>query len=253
MPDSKYPPHYRARLYANYGTAMQSAPESFDVDAARRWGRAYDWYFRGWLPAAKDARIVDLACGYGRLLHFFRERGYKHIAGVDISPDQVRRARQVVPDVQGANVLDFLESHRIEFDLITALDLIEHFSKDEALRFLDAALVALRPGGRLVVQTPNADSPFGMASRYGDVTHEICFNPNSLGRLLSLHRFSAIEVRELGPVPWGYSLASSARWVVWQTIRAGLKLWNLVETGATSPGIFTRNMLVAAVKMPSTT
>lgn len=247
MPEHNGPSAYRARLYENYGAAMQSAPEQFDEAAASRWGKAYDWYLRAWLPASKDARIVDLACGYGRLLHFFCERGYRNIAGVDISPDQVRRARQVVPEVHEANVLDFLESHPRQFDLVTALDLIEHLDKDEALRFVAACFSALKPGGRLVLQTPNADSPFGMASRYNDLTHEICFNPNALARLLALHGFAAIEARELGPVPWGYSFASSARWCVWQAIRIGLKLWNLAETGATGR-VLTRNFVVGAVR-----
>ena len=230
---------------------MQSAPDRFDEGAARRWGRAYDWYLREWLPASKDVHIVDLACGYGRLLYFFRERGYQYVSGVDISPDQVRRARQVVPDVHEANVLDYLESHRDRFDLITAIDLIEHLTKDEAMRFLTAAYAALRPGGRLVLQTPNADSPFGMASRYNDLTHEICFNPNALARLLALHGFVSINVRELEPVPWGYSLASGVRWVIWQVIRAGLKLWNLAETGTTSPDVLTRNFIITGVRCQS--
>lgn len=248
MPDSPPASHYRSRLYARYGSAIQSAPEQFDEAAAGRWGKAYDWYLRGWLPASKDARIVDLACGYGRLLHFFRSRGYHNIAGVDISPDQVHRARQVTPEIYQANVLDFLRDHPGPYDLITALDLIEHLSKDEALLFLDLCLAALKPGGRLVLQTPNADSPFGMAIRYGDFTHEICFNVNAISRLLALHGFTAIEAREPGPVPWGYSLRSSARWLAWQMIRGGLKLWNLAETGSAGAGVFSRNLLASAMR-----
>lgn len=249
MPDSPPASHYRSRLYARYGSAIQSAPEQFDEAAARRWGKAYDWYLRGWLPASKDARIVDLACGYGRLLHFFVSRGYQNVAGVDISPDQVRHARQVIPEVYEANVLEFLEARCGEHDLLTALDLIEHLNKDEALRFLDVCFAALKPGGRLILQTPNADSPFGMAIRYGDLTHEICFNVNAISRLLALHGFTAIEAREPGPVPWGYSLASGARWLVWQGIRGGLKLWNLAETGSAGAGVFSRNFLITGTRV----
>jgi 2-polyprenyl-3-methyl-5-hydroxy-6-metoxy-1,4-benzoquinol methylase len=247
MPEMNGRSGYRARLYEQYGEAMQSAPERFDEAAARRWGHAYDWYLRGWLPASKQARIVDLACGYGRLLHFFRERGWRNITGVDISPDQVRRAREVVADVHEANVLDFLEGHRGEFDFITALDLIEHLTKDEALRFLAGCRAALKPGGRLVLQTPNADSPFGMAIRYGDFTHEICFNPNVLSRLLGLYGFAAVEAREVGPVPWGYSLTSTLRWGIWQGVRAGLQLWNMAETGDVGSRVLTRNLLMSAI------
>jgi len=237
---------YRTRLYTNYGKVFQSAPERFDKQAAARWGRAYEYYLRGWLPESKDARIADLACGYGRLLYFFWERGYRHITGVDISPDQVARAREVIPDVHQMHVLDFLEAHRGEFDLLTALDLIEHLTKVEVLRFLNGCFAALKPGGRLVLQTPNADSPFGMGMALNDITHEVAFNPNALGRLLAQAGFSQIEAREVGPVPWGYSLASSVRFVVWQAIRAGLVVWNLAETGSTGSRVLTRNFLIGA-------
>lgn len=239
---------YRTRLYSNYGEIFQSAPERFDADSAARWGRAYGYYLRGWLPESTDARIVDVACGYGRLLYFLRERGYRHITGVDISRDQVARAREVVPDVQQMNALDFLGAHRAEFDLITALDLIEHLTKDEVLRFLDGCLAALKAGGWFVLQTPNADNPFGMASRYHDLTHEVCLNPNALGRLLVQAGFRQIEVREVGPVPWGYSLTSSVRFVVWQAIRAGLLVWNLAETGSAGSRVLTRNFLIRAIR-----
>ena len=123
-----------------------------------------------------------------------------------------------------------------------------HFYKDEVLRFLDACNNALKPGGRLVLQTPNADSPWGMSIRHGDFTHEVGFNPNALTRLLSLTGFQAIESRETGPIPLGHSIKSTIRFFIWQIIRAGLKLWNLAETGSAGSGIFTRVFLIAGKK-----
>jgi SAM-dependent methyltransferase len=250
MKDVKDSAGYRGRLYAEYGSTFQSAPERFDEAAASRWGRAYRWYLRGYLPEARDARIVDLGCGYGRLLHLLREEGYSLITGVDISPDQTRRAREVVPDVQEMGVLDYLACHPMEFDLISALDLVEHLDKCEVLEFVDACMTALQPGGRLVLQTPNADSPFGMAHRYNDLTHEVAFNCNAISRLLAGAGFVDVRVRELGPVPWGYSLVSTGRYCAWQIIRAGVLAWNLVETGEAGCGVVSRNLMVSAQRSP---
>jgi SAM-dependent methyltransferase len=239
---------YRAQLYENYGKTFQEAPDYFDLPSANRWGRAYDYYFRGWLPESRNARIADLACGYGRLLHFFRLRGYHQVTGVDISPDQVKRATEVHPNVLEADVLDFVEQHRTQFDLIVGLDLIEHLTKDEVLRFLRGCFEALRPGGRLVLQTPNADSPFGMASRYGDLTHEVFFNFNALSRLLAQIGARDVTAREVGPVPVGHSAISTLRWPVWQAIRGGILLWNLAETGSAGSKVLTRNLIISATK-----
>jgi len=95
--------------------------------------------------------------------------------------------------------------------LITGFDIVEHFYKDEVLRFLDAAFAALKPGGRLILQTANADGPWGAQHRYGDFTHEVGFNTNSLGRLLRLTGFESVASRECGPPPCGYSIVSSIR------------------------------------------
>ncbi len=240
--------NYQKRIYENYASVFKGGLNIFDSVAAHQWGKSYDHYFRGWLPAKKDAAILDLACGGGNLLFFFQQRGFTKIHGVDISSEQVRLARQVTPEVTEANVLDFLEAHLQAFDLLTGLDIIEHFPKDDVLRFLDLCHAALRPGGRLILQTPNADTPWGITSLYGDFTHEICFTPHALGRLLALCGFKELEVRETGPAPWNYSLMSTGRYVLGQGMRALLKLWNMAETGTTGSGVFTRVCLVSGIK-----
>lgn len=236
---------YRSRIYKRYATNFQDAPAEFDPNAAMRWGRAYQYYFRSWLPSDGNARIVDLACGGGKLLYLLRFYGYGNAEGVDVSPEQVALARQVGLAVHEGDALDFLEAHPGMYDLITALDLIEHLHKPEVLRFLDGCRAALKPGGRLILQTPNAESPWGSLHRYNDFTHEVGFNPNSLSRLLRLAGFVAVEARELGPVPWGYSLASTGRWLIWQAIRLGLKLWNIAETGSAGSGVVTRVFVIS--------
>ncbi len=237
----------RDAIFASYGRDWQDAGERFDAASADRWGKAYDWYLRGWLPQRRDAAIADLACGQGRLLHWLKLRGCTNLTGVDISPDQVAVARQVVPTVDQADVLAWLGERAGRFDLLIGLDIVEHLARDEALRFLELCWAALKPGGRLVLQTPNADSPFGLSVRYGDVTHEWAYNVNALTRLLRRAGFAAIEAREQGPVPWGYSLASTARFLVWRLIRAALQLWNLAETGARLP-LLTRVFLIKGDK-----
>jgi 2-polyprenyl-3-methyl-5-hydroxy-6-metoxy-1,4-benzoquinol methylase len=239
---------YRDRIYEKYATGFQDVPESLDIAAAARWRKAYGFYFQGWLPVSKQAQIADVACGSGNLLRFFAENGYPHICGVDISQEQVSLARQVTPEVEAGNAIEFLEARPAQFDLITGLDIIEHFNKPEVLRFLDGCHTALKPGGRLILQTPNADSPWGAMHRYNDFTHEVCFTPNALTRLMRLTKFEFIEPRETKPIPFGYSMTSTVRYLVWEMIRLGLNLWNLAETGSTGSNIFTRVFLISGIR-----
>jgi SAM-dependent methyltransferase len=242
-------PDYRERLYSRYGKYFQDTTEKFDRDASWRWGKARNYHLRNWLPENRSARIVDLACGGGRLLHYFVEQGYRNVEGVDTSPDQVSLSRQVVGSVIQGDVTEFLEARQGQFDLITGFDIVEHFHKDEVLRFLDAARTALVSGGRLILQTPNAGVPWGMQPRYGDFTHELGFNPNSLGRLLRVTGFAGIEARECDPPPYGNSALSSIRFMLWQLIRYSHMAHNLIETGSSGDGIFTRVFLISGVKV----
>jgi 2-polyprenyl-3-methyl-5-hydroxy-6-metoxy-1,4-benzoquinol methylase len=237
---------YRELIYEKYASCFQGYKPDFDIAADKRWGQAYKSFLRGWLPERKDAAILEVACGSGKLLRFLKEQGYTDIAGVDISPEQVSLAKQVTENVVEDNVLDFLESTEKRYDLIIGLDIIEHFTKDEALHFLQASSKALKSGGRIIIQTPNADSPWGGTIRYGDFTHEICFNPNALRNLLNLLGFQHIEAREGGPVVHG--VVSFVRYVIWQLIRLILKIWNLAETGSAGSNVYTRVFLISGIK-----
>jgi 2-polyprenyl-3-methyl-5-hydroxy-6-metoxy-1,4-benzoquinol methylase len=240
--------NYRDRIYENYASNFQDLAPQFDIAASRTWGRAYRHYLRHWLPGSRDATILDVACGGGRLLHFLKEQGYRRLEGVDLSPEQVAIARQVIPDVVKGNAIEFLDHHANEFDLITGLDIVEHLCKAEVIQFLDAAFRALRKDGRLVLQTPNADSPWGTMHRYNDFTHEVCFNANALGRLLKLVGFNQVESREMGPVPFSHSLASTVRAGIWQCFRLVFKIWSVAELGSAGSGVFTRVFLISGVK-----
>jgi len=239
---------YRNRIYDRYASLMSDSSQVFDRGATVRWGRcAYDTFLRGWLPDKKDASLLDVACGGGKLLYFLKARGYTNLQGMDISPEQVALARQVTENVFKADAISYLENHQETYDVIIGFDLVEHFKKEEVLRFLDACYSSLRPGGRLILQTPNAESPWGMKIRYGDFTHEVVFDPNCLKGLLTLCGFSAVESREAGPVIHG--VFSLGRYLIWKAIHTGLLVWNLAETGSKGSKIYTRVFLITGKKI----
>jgi 2-polyprenyl-3-methyl-5-hydroxy-6-metoxy-1,4-benzoquinol methylase len=237
---------YRTRIYEGYASRGGGPAARFDAAAADRWGRIYERYLQGWLPADRHARILDVACGGGRLLHFLKARGYARLDGVDVSPEQVALARQVVPEVAQATAQAFLAERRGAYDLVLGLDIVEHLRKDELFDFLDALRGALRPGGRLVLQTPNGQSPWAGAVRYGDLTHETCFTPDALRWVLAQAGFAQVETRAAGPR--ALSPGSALRTVAWRAIAAGLRLWDVAETGGGAAPIYTRVFLASAIR-----
>jgi Cyclopropane fatty acid synthase and related methyltransferases len=237
---------YRTRIYKNYASRMQDAPFIFDEVDAKRWGRAYNTFLVRWLPENKNAAILEIACGGGNLLYFLKSKGYTNLQGVDISLEQVKLARQVIDSVAEEDALNYLNKYCDYFDLIVGLDIIEHFRKEEVISFIDACYKALLPKGRLILQTPNAESPWGTGVMHGDFTHEQAFTSNSLKKLLELCKFVEIESREAGPVVHG--IFSLGRFIFWKIIRGILAFRCLVETGSIGSGIFTRVFLISGVK-----
>ncbi len=238
--------NYRTRIFERYASCVQNSPLIFDEIEAAQYSKAYEIYLRGWLPLHKEASILEIGCGGGKLLYFLKKKGYSNLHGVDISPEQVNLSKQVIENVTEGNAVEFLLMHINSFDLIVGVDIIEHLKKDEVFDFLDACYNALKTGGRFILQTPNAESPMGLMHRYHDFTHEVAFDSHSLGKLLSLCGFSEIIPRETGPVIHGTK--SFFRYLIWKVFRTFLILWNLAETGSKGSGIYTRVFLISAIK-----
>jgi SAM-dependent methyltransferase len=204
---------------------------------------------RDHFPADRNAAILDLGCGHGVLIHFARLAGYANIRGVDGSPEQVEAARQLgVAGVEEGDLLAALSDEKDEsIDVVAAFDVIEHFTRDELLGFVDQVRRVLKKNGRWIIHTTNGESPFFGRTRYGDLTHEMAFTKKSINILLRSSGFSNVRCFEDAPIPHG--LKSAVRWVLWKVIRFLLRIYIAVETGDTAErAIFSQNFLVVAEK-----
>lgn len=238
---------YREKIYGRY--ASLGGTTGFDREAAVRWHRAVGYHFRGLLPPP-PARVLDIACGQGAFLFHLMEEGYPNPVGVDISPEQVAIARTVADDVHQEDAMSFLDAHPGEFDAVVGLDIIEHFNKDEVFEFLAKVHRALRPGGVLVMTTPNGNHLFASEPLYFDFTHEVCFTPNSMTQVLETSGFDVVRFREGGPAPIG--VKSAVRYALWRSVvRPLIKAYNFVELGHGGGGVFTRNFIVQARRRES--
>ena len=244
---SPMPASMRKELYDSYASRLKGLGPSFDALRARRWGKAYRWYLRGWLPASCEAATLDAGCGPGWMLAHLAALGYANLHGVDISAEQVALSRQVAPNVHHGDAIAYLDAHPERFDLVLAIDLLEHLDRSEVLSFLRGCHRALKPGGRLILQTPNPESPFAGAVVFGDFTHESAIAPAALQDVLRLTGFDEVRLREAGPAPHG--ALSLLRWAAWKCLRLGVLCWNCVETGGAGSGICTRVYLASASKV----
>lgn len=239
----------RARIYRHYVHARGESLAPATVDGFAPRASSLRSLIRKHLPADRTASIFDLGCGHGALVYFLRQAGYRNVIGVDVSPEQVAEASRL--GIEGTREGDLLDTLRNlpdhAQDVVIAFDVIEHFTKDELLPFVDEALRVLKSGGRWLIHAPNGESPFVGAICYGDMTHEQAFTRASLAQLLLSSGFSRVVCHESGPVPAGFK--STARWVLWRGIRLFLRVWVAAETGDLGrDAIYTRNLLAIAYK-----
>lgn len=247
--DSNQQQNYRQAIYATY-VSQKTEPAGHTHTEAdyRRWALAAESRFSGWLPADRSTPVLDIGCGPGNFLFLLDQLGYTDVTGVDLSPEQVALAQKWCPRakvVQG-DVREKLAQNPKHFGLITGIDIVEHFNKAELLSLFTLMAQALRPEGRVILQTPNAESPWMGAVAYADFTHEWFFTPRSLADMLRLVGLSQFEARP--SVPHVHGIKSLVRAVLWRMIDALLTIWNLAETGSRGSGIYTRVFAATAVK-----
>jgi 2-polyprenyl-3-methyl-5-hydroxy-6-metoxy-1,4-benzoquinol methylase len=107
-----------------------------------------------YLPAKPGGRLLDIGCGDGKTLSSMQALGWQ-VEGVDFDPQAVEHARRRGLDVHVGTLMEQRYADN-SFDAIIMSHLIEHVHKP--LDILVDAHRILKPGGRLVIITPNASS-----------------------------------------------------------------------------------------------
>jgi SAM-dependent methyltransferase len=102
-------------------------------------------------PRSSDRHILDAGCGPGLMLEGLK--GLGHIYGMDFSDKAVQYSRgKKIGDIRQGDLPNHFPFTNLKFDLILALDLIEHIDEDvESLRVLRNAL---KPNGKLIITVP---------------------------------------------------------------------------------------------------
>ena len=125
------------------------------------------WYVRrevrrllGALPADRPVRVLDAGTGFGQYAYFVaRTFSNAQVRAVDVKQEYLERAREFVDQTPYADRVDWaiddLTALQSEgpFDLILAVDVMEHIAEDETV-FEHFARV-LRPGGHVIINTPS--------------------------------------------------------------------------------------------------
>ena len=178
--------------------AVQPDPNSLDYDFHRFIGmnpagqRAVQRFY---LPYFADGKkVVDLACGDGDFVALLIEQGVDAI-GVDADAKTAADAQAKGLPVIHQNVFDYLATTPdASVDGIFCAHLVEHLSYPQVIELIQAAARILRPGGRLILATPDCRTLFSHLDMYYlHFGHVSFYHPRLLSFLLEHEGFTSIE------------------------------------------------------------
>jgi len=186
-----------AALYADFADQFRGSAEQITAK------------LEGYLPDVRtlvahspddSVRVLDIGCGRGEWLTLLQRIGVR-AAGVDSHTAFVKAGcAQGLDIVEGDGIDHLCSLPANSLDLVTAFHLIEHLDIERVLTLIAGAHDALRPGGCLLLETPNPTNlQMAACDFYNDPTHRTPLPPALTAFLVSASGFYEIEVRHLHP------------------------------------------------------
>lgn len=190
-----------------------------------KWGFEYLIYQYHALSIARREQIesaLEFGCGDGFFIGNLGPDVHERI-GTDFSSTALRLARSFQPDVLFISETDELGAKT--FDLVAAIEVLEHIPDDEIGDFLKTIWARVSPGGRLLISVPTTNTPLhkkhyrhynaqilrSQLRNSGIMGNEECldfvFGPPKLLELFlraTCNSYLLIEVAVINRVIWNY-------------------------------------------------
>jgi SAM-dependent methyltransferase len=213
--------YYPTEYYAYQRGPLESGPWW------ARWLRLYglDKRCRAVTRSVASGHLLDVGCATGDFLARMRRHGAWELTGLEQDQHAASMARQEYGLEVYTGPLDEVELAQGGFDVVTMWDVIEHVPRPGAsLRRIGEWL---RPGGWLIMRTPDADSPYARAfGRYwaglDAPRHLVVFGRSTLTRLLTENGFQIERVWTLS----GSHALTVLSWRCWLQARGASLAWS---------------------------
>lgn len=140
--------------------------QSDELKARRAWHERYAAYFM-----AVPGEVVDIGSGSGIFLEILRDAQVPAF-GVDPDPDMVDVCKELGLQALPGDERLLADCGENSLGGIHASHIIEHIDGTRAIAMIENALTALRPGGLLVIRTPNwRNATVRQEGFWLDITH----------------------------------------------------------------------------------
>ncbi|GAB2588292.1 hypothetical protein GCM10027034_20940 [Ramlibacter solisilvae] len=167
-------------------------------DLIRDRQRVYLSFLRPLAQLGMPPQAVDLGCGRGEWLELLRGEGWR-ASGVDLDEGMLAACHELGLDVRSGDVLQHLQSlATASLSVVSALHVAEHMPFRDLQLLVSEALRVLRPGGLLILETPNPENlVVGSSGFYMDPTHARPLPPPLLAFLAEFSGFGRVATLRL--------------------------------------------------------
>jgi len=193
QPAQREQDHLLDSLYFSLEDVLRGTPEQIKEEV------------KVYLPVLQNAGIesdiLDIGCGRGEWLQVLREARLQ-ARGIDSNRILVQQCKDLSLDVVESEALTYLGSVPDgSLSAVTAFHFAEHLPLETLVRFLDEAGRTLKPGGLIILETPNPENLLvGSCNFYLDPTHKNPIPIPTMKLLLEARGFRCEEVLKLHAV-----------------------------------------------------
>lgn len=156
----------------------------------------------------KSNSILDIGCGYGRLLKLLINNGYNPV-GIDVNKEIIRRNKE--QNLKCIHTSELMKDTM--FDVMIMSHIIEHVEPEKLLLFMDNYIDQLNDNGYLIIITPYLTKQF-----YMDFDHIRPYHPYSIQMIFqeknqiqyySKHQLEKVYIKNIR-VPYNHRTISYA-------------------------------------------
>jgi len=188
-----------ATIEAHYKRKCEVGNYQLLAEFAPQYKRIYQGYadrLRALIDLGSRPKVLDIGCFTGDFLSILSDAG-ADVYGLELQEEAARIAERRLPGRVFQARVEGTEFPQGPYDAITLLAVIEHVTDPRAL--VEPCVRLLKPGGVLMVQTPNTGSFLCRAlgkywPPYAPVEHLNLFSARSLEMLLASLDLRQIEV-----------------------------------------------------------
>jgi len=173
---TKFKPGER-KIYENVFDGLSFYQTTGEVYHTNRSKSKFHNFFLQATENIKNPVVLDVGCFVGTELFMLPKVSGGSYFGIDVSFDAIAYANKMA-EKRGENQIKFqavdankpLPFEVNKFDVVYALELVEHLH--DPGKFFDQVFRVLKPGGRLIISTPNGTSLPNLLSKWSPSTLE---------------------------------------------------------------------------------